>query len=115
MDVTVAGIGSVVVAESRAAGYMESTIGQYRKSIKALTDRGSRYTSAEFRATLTRLRMRAPMGRVGPCLRQRRRRVALFATLKAEIGTRVWVTRRRPPGRVRLPRLLQPRPSTLDT
>jgi integrase len=36
MDTTVAGIGSVVVAELRAAGYMESTIGQYRKSIKAL-------------------------------------------------------------------------------
>ncbi len=36
MDTTVAGIGSVGVAELRAAGYMESTIGQYRKSIKAL-------------------------------------------------------------------------------
>ncbi len=37
MDTTVTGIGSVVVAELRAAGYMESTIGQYEKSIKALT------------------------------------------------------------------------------
>ena len=37
MDTTVTGIGSVVVAELRAAGYMESTIGQYQKSIKALT------------------------------------------------------------------------------
>ena len=37
MDTTVTGIGSVVVAELRAARYMESTIGQYRKSIKALT------------------------------------------------------------------------------
>jgi integrase len=37
MDTTVTGIGSVVVAELRAAGYMESTIGQYKKSIKALT------------------------------------------------------------------------------
>jgi hypothetical protein len=36
MDTTVAGIGSVVVAGLRAAGYMESTIGQYGKSIKAL-------------------------------------------------------------------------------
>ena len=36
MDTTVTGIGSVVVAELRAAGYMESTIGQYRKTIKAL-------------------------------------------------------------------------------
>ena len=48
MDTTVTGIASVVVAELRAAGYMESTIGQYEKTIKALTDfaetRGSTYT-----------------------------------------------------------------------
>jgi hypothetical protein len=37
MDTTVTGIGSVVVAELRAAGYMESTIGQYKKTIEALT------------------------------------------------------------------------------
>ena len=37
MDTTVTGIGSVVVAELRAAGYMESTIGQHDKTIKALT------------------------------------------------------------------------------
>lgn len=36
MDTTVNGIGAVVVAELRAAGYMESTIGQYEKTIKAL-------------------------------------------------------------------------------
>jgi hypothetical protein len=36
MDTTVTGIGSVVVAELRAAGYMDSTIGQYKKTIKAL-------------------------------------------------------------------------------
>ena len=48
MDTTVTGIASVVVAELRAAGYMESTIGQYEKTIKALTDfaetRSSTYT-----------------------------------------------------------------------
>jgi hypothetical protein len=37
MDTTVTGIGSVVVARSCAAGYMESTIGQHDKTIKALT------------------------------------------------------------------------------
>jgi hypothetical protein len=37
MDMTVSGIGAVVVAELRAAGYMESTVGQYAKTIKALT------------------------------------------------------------------------------
>ena len=36
MDTTVARIAAVVVAELRTAGYMESTIGQYAKSIKAL-------------------------------------------------------------------------------
>ena len=48
MDTTVTVIGSVVVAELCAAGYMESTIGQYEKSIKALTGfaetRGGIYT-----------------------------------------------------------------------
>ena len=38
MDTTVGGIGAVVVAELRAAGYMESTVGQYAKTIKALTE-----------------------------------------------------------------------------
>jgi site-specific recombinase XerD len=36
MDTTVTQIGDVVVAELRAAGYMESTIGNYEKSIKGL-------------------------------------------------------------------------------
>lgn len=37
MRETVQQIGEVVIAELRAAGYMESTIGQYQKSIKALS------------------------------------------------------------------------------
>ena len=52
MDTTVKGIGLVVVAELRAAGYMESTIGQYEKTIKAL---------ASF-ADETRQRLHAPLG-----------------------------------------------------
>jgi hypothetical protein len=36
MDTTVIGIGSVVVAELRAAGYLESTIGQYARTIKGV-------------------------------------------------------------------------------
>jgi len=56
------------------------------------SDRGSQYTSAEFRATLTRLRMRASMGRVGSCY-DNAVAESFFATLKAEIGTRVWATR----------------------
>lgn len=42
MDTTITMIGAVVVAELRAAGYMESTIGQYGKTIKALTEYAER-------------------------------------------------------------------------
>jgi transposase InsO family protein len=52
----------------------------------------AQYTSAEFRATLTQLRMRASMGRVGSCY-DNAVAESFFATLKAEIGTRVWATR----------------------
>jgi integrase len=55
MDMTVTGIGSVVVAELRTAGYLESTIGQYSRTIKVLArfaaGRGSDYSpelGAEF-------------------------------------------------------------------
>src|SRR6266571_1513867 len=41
MDMTVRGIGAVVVAELRAAGYLESTIGQYSKTIRALAEYAS--------------------------------------------------------------------------
>lgn len=50
MDATVEGIGVVVVGALRAAGYLDSTIGQYRKTIKALAGfvepRGGVYTPA---------------------------------------------------------------------
>lgn len=48
MDASVRQIGAVVVAGLRAAGYMDSTIGQYEKTIKALArfvdERGGVYT-----------------------------------------------------------------------
>lgn len=56
------------------------------------SDRGSQYTSTEFRATLTTLDMRASMGRVGSCY-DNAVAESFFATLKTEIGQRVWVTR----------------------
>lgn len=50
MDATVTGIGAVVVAELRAAGYMESTIFNYEKTIRVLAgfveERGGVYTPA---------------------------------------------------------------------
>ena len=48
MDTTITGIGAVVVAELRSAGYMESTIGQYEKSIKALTGYARRRAAPPF-------------------------------------------------------------------
>ena len=48
MDTTVRGIGAIVVGELRAAGYMESTIGNYEKTIRVLAGfverRGGLYT-----------------------------------------------------------------------
>jgi hypothetical protein len=38
MDMTVMQMGAVVVTEFRTAGYMESTIGQYVKTIEALSE-----------------------------------------------------------------------------
>jgi integrase len=63
MDTTVTGIAAVVVAELRASGYLESTIGQYQKSIKALSEfvgeRGGVYSlslGAEFASMTTSAR-----------------------------------------------------------
>ena len=41
MDTTVTQIGAVVVAELRAAGYMESTIAQYAKTFRVLPESAS--------------------------------------------------------------------------
>lgn len=50
MDTTVTHLGAVVIAALRAAGYEDSTIGQYQKTIRALSafaaKRGARYTPA---------------------------------------------------------------------
>ncbi len=80
MDMTVAGIGAVVVAELRAAGYMESTVGQYAKTIKALTEFASgREYSAELGEQFASMTTSVRTGRFSP---QRqfdyRRLVAVF-------------------------------------
>jgi transposase InsO family protein len=56
------------------------------------TDRGSQYSSAAFRQVLTRAGMRASMGRTGVCW-DNSAAESFFATLKTEIGTKVWTTR----------------------
>lgn len=57
------------------------------------SDRGSQYSSARYRATLTRHQIRASMGRTGSCF-DNAAAESFFATLKTEIGTSVWPTRR---------------------
>ena len=56
------------------------------------SDRGSQYTSKDFRDTLSRLNMRPSMGRTGSCY-DNAAAESFFASLKAEIGTRVFTTR----------------------
>jgi transposase InsO family protein len=56
------------------------------------SDRGSQYTSTEFRARLAHFDMRASMGRTGSCF-DNAAAESFFASLKAEIGTKVWATR----------------------
>src|SRR5258705_8568967 len=77
-DTTVSGIGAVVVAELRRAGYMESTVGQYAKTINALTEfaSGREYSAglgAEFASMTTSVRT----GRFSPQRRFDYRRLFL--------------------------------------
>ncbi|WP_431684035.1 IS3 family transposase [Kitasatospora sp. KL5] len=56
------------------------------------TDRGSEYTSSEFRSVIGELGMRQSMGRVGSCY-DNAAAESWFALFKAEIGTTAWATR----------------------
>lgn len=56
------------------------------------SDKGSQYTSARFRATLARARLRPSTGRTGSCY-DNAAAESWFATLKTEIGTQVWTDR----------------------
>jgi hypothetical protein len=64
MDMTVMQIGAIVVAELRTAGYMESTIGQYAKTIKALSEFASeRVYSVELGAEFASMTISPRTGR----------------------------------------------------
>jgi site-specific recombinase XerD len=80
MDTTVAQIGVVVVAELRAAGYMESTIAQYAKMIKALAEFASgRVYSVELGAEFASMTVSTRTRRFSEQRRaDRRRLVAVF-------------------------------------
>ncbi|MFJ2778247.1 IS3 family transposase [Kitasatospora sp. NPDC087315] len=53
------------------------------------SDRGSEYTSSEFRRTIRKLSLRQSMGRTGICY-DNAAAESFFGLLKAEIGTTVW-------------------------
>lgn len=75
-----------------AALEMAGGRGQLERDCIMHTDRGSEYTSAEFRSVIGKLQMRQSMGRVGSCY-DNAAAESWFALLKAEIGTTVWATR----------------------
>ncbi|MFJ9448685.1 IS3 family transposase, partial [Kitasatospora sp. NPDC101235] len=56
------------------------------------TDRGSEYTSGEFRREIRKLNLRQSMGRTGICY-DNAAAESFFGLLKAEIGTTVWESR----------------------
>jgi transposase InsO family protein len=56
------------------------------------SDRGTQYTSRDFRGTLARHGIRSSVGRKGSCY-DNAVAEAFFATLKTEIGTATWTTR----------------------
>lgn len=66
--------------------------GLTRKNAIFHSDRGSQYTSADFRRKLNACKLRASMGRTGSCF-DNAAAESFFATLKTEIGTKVWPTR----------------------
>ncbi|MFJ8794730.1 IS3 family transposase, partial [Streptomyces sp. NPDC102462] len=56
------------------------------------TDRGSEYTSSEFRCEIRTLSLRQSMGRTGICY-DNAAAESFFGLLKAEIGTTIWESR----------------------
>lgn len=56
------------------------------------SDRGSEYSSVQFRSLVTELGLRQSMGRTGSCY-DNAAAESFFGLLKAEIGTTVWETR----------------------
>ncbi|MEU6325331.1 IS3 family transposase, partial [Streptomyces sp. NPDC047009] len=66
--------------------------GQLQPGCIMHTDRGSEYTSSEFRREIRKLNLRQSMGRTGICC-DNAAAESFFGLLKAEIGTTVWESR----------------------
>jgi integrase len=80
MDATITGIGAVVVAELRSAGYMESTVGQYEMTIRMLAGyaqgRGTDLYTPALGAGFASLTAGARTARLGAGRRREYRRLA---------------------------------------
>ncbi|MET7544123.1 IS3 family transposase [Streptomyces sp. NPDC005507] len=74
----------VVDALEMAAGR-----GSLKETCIAHSDRGSEYTSSEYRKAIRKLNLRQSMGRTGSCY-DNAAAESFFGLLKAEIGTTVW-------------------------
>jgi transposase InsO family protein len=74
----------VVDALEMAAGR-----GNLKETCIAHSDRGSEYTSSEYRKAIRKLNLRQSMGRTGSCY-DNAAAESFFGLLKAEIGTTVW-------------------------
>jgi transposase InsO family protein len=90
-------IGHAMAAHMRAelvgdAINLAAGRGLTRKNAIFHSDRGSQYGSKIFRQALWRHRIRPSMGRTGSCF-DNAAAESFFATLKTEIGTKVWPTR----------------------
>ncbi|WP_245238484.1 IS3 family transposase [Streptomyces sp. MZ04] len=68
---------------------MASGRGALKEGCIAHSDRGSEYTSGEYRAVIRELNLRQSMGRTGSCC-DNAAAESFFGLLKAEIGTTVW-------------------------
>ena len=71
---------------------MAHAVGRIEGNAIFHSDRGSQYTSKEFRDELTRLDMRQSTGRTGSCF-DNAAAESFFAVLKSEIGVREWASR----------------------
>ncbi|MGW6752185.1 IS3 family transposase [Streptomyces sp. NPDC055006] len=78
--------GLVVDALRMAAGR-----GGLKGGCIAHSDRGSKYTSREYRTLIRELSLRQSMGRTGSCY-DNAAAESFFGLLKAEIGTTIWAS-----------------------
>ncbi|MFE9728843.1 IS3 family transposase [Streptomyces sp. NPDC005794] len=71
---------------------MAASLGRLEPGCIVHSDRGSEYTSSQFRNRISQLRLKQSMGRTGICF-DNAAAESFWAILKEEIGTRLWPDR----------------------